>query len=290
MGVWGVGLKSSDEFAEVQDEFFDQYIEGSDPIVIAADIRKRYEEEFPDDDGQIMNTVLFSLAQSLWECGAKDQSLWDEVGDIISNGKDLQFWTAESGGDKTLVRKRKAALAKFWERLNSVRKSFRKPKKKVAPRKPSTPSILKGDAFAYHDERGYRAAVVLDYIDMAPQFTEGSFLIAICIDIFESIPRLEDVLESKTQTIFWCLKQAVIPKKDRIFIGNIDISGDYNGHAGFLFSNSGVIGFPVADRTFFFCSEKASRAMRQLLIGTYPIKAVVACPRIIPGYDLSLLH
>lgn len=72
MGVWGVGLKSSDEFAEVQDEFFDQYIEGSDPIVIAADIRKRYEEEFPDDDGQIMNTVLFLLLRA---CGNAERKI-----------------------------------------------------------------------------------------------------------------------------------------------------------------------------------------------------------------------
>ena len=289
MGVWRTGVSSSDEFCEVCEEFYERYFEDTDPIKIASDIRNEYAKEFFDDDGQIMNPVLFALAKCLWECGAKDQALFDEVGEIIAQGKDLPFWEAENGGDKTLVKKRKAALDKFWNRLNSERQTYRKPKRKLKskPAKtPELPSLFKGDVFAYRDESVYRAAVVLDHIDTPSLFAGGATLIAVCDESFEYKPTIAEILESKTSTIFWCIKQSDIPKKGRFVVGKLEIPGNYNGRAGFLISRSTVYILSDADRSFFFRSEKCLQTMRRLLIGTYSIKAVIAVPGIIPGIGM----
>lgn len=156
MSSWGTGIKQSDEFLDVYEEFFDKYVDGTDPLAIFSEIWQEYRGEFPEDHNDpILHTIRFALAQCLWECGTKDESLWNEIDEIITTGKDLKFW-GDLGADESLKRKRKKSLEEFWLKINSTPKRIRYPKKNSVPR---APTLHKGDIFAYADPRGgYRAA------------------------------------------------------------------------------------------------------------------------------------
>ena len=84
MSSWGTGIKQSDEFCDIYDDFFERYVDDAEPLKLADDIWAEYLSEFDDDDADpILYTVRFALAQCVWECGAKDQKLWSEIDDII---------------------------------------------------------------------------------------------------------------------------------------------------------------------------------------------------------------
>lgn len=48
MSAWGTGVQQSDEFADVYDEFFEQYTGDADSFAIQAKIWKEYIEEFSE--------------------------------------------------------------------------------------------------------------------------------------------------------------------------------------------------------------------------------------------------
>ena len=77
MSAWGTGIKQSDEFMDVYDEFFDRYKDDATAMEIYRAILAEYQEEFSDEDsGPLLYTVYYALAQSLWECGERDEWLW----------------------------------------------------------------------------------------------------------------------------------------------------------------------------------------------------------------------
>jgi hypothetical protein len=108
-----------------------------------------------------------------WECKSLESELLTRVTEIVESGTDIELWR-ELGAEKSELTKRKKALDKFLEKLNSEKKNPRKRKKKVF-----RDSIFKeGDCLTYKLESGnYGAACVL----AEEQQTEfGLNLIAIC--------------------------------------------------------------------------------------------------------------
>ena len=180
MSAWGTGVQQSDEFADVYDEFFEQYTGDADPFAIRAKIWEEYTEEFSEPwEDQILYTVRYALAQCLWECGKRDEALWAEIDEIIHTGKDLQFWGELTEQNPKLQKQRQKSLEQFWTKINSEPKRIRKPKKTTEKR---PPTLHKGDVFAYPvPEGGYRAAVVFDYV-------WNSFLFAVTDVVFSTCP------------------------------------------------------------------------------------------------------
>ena len=120
MSAWGTGIKQSDEFMDVYDDFFDRYRDDAAAMEIYRAILAEYQEEFSDgDSGPLLYTVCYALAQCLWECGERDEWLWQTIREIIDTEADLNFWD-ELGMEPELKKSRQRALDKFWDKINSV--------------------------------------------------------------------------------------------------------------------------------------------------------------------------
>lgn len=273
MSSWGTGIKQSDEFSDVYDEFFELYKDDADAIEIYRTILSQYRQEFSEEeDSPILYTVYYALAQCLWECGVKDEWLWQKIKDIISSGADLKFWN-ELGAEPHLEKSREKALLKFWEKINSEPTKIKKPKKTTAKREPT---LRKGDLYAYSCENGYRVALVLDFV-------WDSYLTAISEEIFDRLPAEAEAMSAFTHTVAWFSARASIPKKDRILISRLNITGNYNNRAGLLFSSSIVGCTSIGEREFFFDPNAARSEMERNKIGRYAFTELLN-PEILPKF------
>lgn len=273
MSSWGTGIKQSDEFMDVYDEFFDLYKDEAVAIDIYHAILDEYQQEFSNEEASpMLYTVYYALAQCLWECGARDEWLWNKIKCIIDSDADLKFWN-ELGNELQIEKSRRRELQRFWEKINSTPTKIRKPQKK---QKKHEPTLHKGDIYAYVCENGYRAALVLDYV-------WNSHLTAITEEIFDHIPTEAEVMSSYTHTVTWFSSRASIPKKDRIAISNLGITGNYNNRAGLLFTDSMVGCSSIGERAYFFDLDAASSDMKRNHIGRYQIRELLD-PEILPKY------
>ena len=273
MSSWGTGIKQSDEFMDVYDEFFELYKDDAIATDIYQKILNEYRQEFFDEESSpMLYTVYYALAQCLWECGSKDNWLWHKIKDIIDTDADLKFWN-ELGYEPQLENSRRKALLKFWDKINSKPTKIKKPKKTTPKR---APTLHKGDLYAYICEDGYRIALVLDFI-------WDSYLTAISEEIFDHIPSDAEVMLSYTHTISWFSVRASIPKKDRIMISNLNITGNYNNRAGLLFSASMVGCSSIGEREYFFNLNAANPYMERNKIGRYQFNDLLN-PEVLPKY------
>ena len=274
MSSWGTGIKQSDEFMDVYDEFFELYKDNAVAIDIYQTILSEYQAEFSDEESSpMLYTVYYALAQCLWECGVKDDWLWQKIKDIIDTDADLKFWN-ELGLEPQLEKSRRKALQKFWEKINSEPTKIRKPKKTTAKREPN---LHKGDLYAYACENGYRVALVLDFV-------WNSHLTAVSEEIFDAVPDEAEAMRSHTHILAWFPVRASIPKKDRIPIAALKISGNYNNRAGLLFSGFTVGCTSIGQREFFFCPDTANACMEKNKIGRYSFRALLN-PEILPEFQ-----
>ena len=70
MSAWGTGIRQSDEFADVYEEFFDLYRDDASAMDIYRKILAEYRNEFADEAASpMLYTVYYALALCLWECG-----------------------------------------------------------------------------------------------------------------------------------------------------------------------------------------------------------------------------
>ena len=49
MSMWGTGIKQSDEFMDVYDDFYERYVDDADPMEIYSTILEEYRSEFSED-------------------------------------------------------------------------------------------------------------------------------------------------------------------------------------------------------------------------------------------------
>lgn len=273
MSAWGTGIKQSDEFMDVYDEFFDRYKDDATAMEIYRAILAEYQEEFSDEDsGPLLYTVCYALAQCLWECGERDEWLWQTIREIIDTEADLNFWD-ELGMESELKKSRQRALDKFWDKINSVPAKLRKPKKTGKKREPT---LHKGDIYAYAVEEGYRAALVLDFV-------WNSFLTAITEEVFDHIPTEAEVMAAHSRVVTWFTARESILKKDRIPVSSLPINRNYNNRAGLLFSDSMVGCSAIGERVFFFDPEAAAPCMARNEIRRYAMEELLD-PSVLPKY------
>lgn len=157
MGAWGTGISSNDTFADVYDEFFEQYNNGGDPAEISTQLIEENRETIDDPDDR--NNFWFALAQAQWECKQLAPDLLETVRTIIESGQDIEVWR-ELGADEKDLRKRQKVLEKFLDKLRSEKPRVRARKK---PKKLGTPLFKKGTCLAFKLSNGnYGGAVVLE--------------------------------------------------------------------------------------------------------------------------------
>ena len=123
MGVWGMGLRQSDEFCEVYERFMEAYDEDEAVPEIEKAILDSCHAEFDDADG-VMHNVYFALAKAEWMCCAPSERILRRVQEIIESGADLEFYR-ELGASPSDISLRAKKLEQFWQTLQTPRKSAR---------------------------------------------------------------------------------------------------------------------------------------------------------------------
>lgn len=161
MGYWGTAIKDNDIFVDIYGEFFDLYNKGESPENVSRILQPKYSEFLELDEEA--NNYWFAFALAQWETKTLEEGILIRVNQIISSGADLKLWQ-KLGADKKDISKRKIALEKFQEKINSERakpKPRRRPKFKI-------PIFETGDCFIFQMKNGnYGGAVVLA-VDLNP--------------------------------------------------------------------------------------------------------------------------
>jgi hypothetical protein len=126
MGSWGYEVGGSDTFADVYDQFFDQYNNGATPEKATASVRSELNDIFVEYDDKY--DAHFALAFAQWETQSLERSLLDKVAEYIESGGDLKNWE-ERGADSQTLRQRAAALSTFLKKLQTPRPSKKRRKR-----------------------------------------------------------------------------------------------------------------------------------------------------------------
>jgi len=155
MGTWSTAIKGNDAFADVYDEFFDFYNKGELPEAISKKIVESNWEILEIEEEK--HNLWFALALAQWETKSLDPRVLFTVEEIITSEADLKIWR-ELGANEQDIKKRKAVLDKFLEKLKSDRPKA-KPRKRI---KLKTPIFSAGDCLVFKMENGnYGGAIVL---------------------------------------------------------------------------------------------------------------------------------
>jgi len=158
MGAWGTAISSNDTYADIYGRFMDLYDEGGSVADISRQLINENQETIADRDDA--NNFWFALANAQWECKQLDQELYIKIKTIIDSENDLQIWERQ-GGEAKNINKRRIALTKFLEKLQTERPKARNRKRKVIRQ----PVFEKGDCVIFNLENGnYGGLVVLDAI------------------------------------------------------------------------------------------------------------------------------
>ncbi len=128
MGSWGYKVGESDTFADVYDQFFDQYNNGATPENATASVRTELNDIFVEYDDQY--DAHFALALAQWETQSLEQSLLDKVAEYVESGADLKNWKEREVDSQTLG-KRATALSSFLKKLRTPRPSK---KRRIRPK------------------------------------------------------------------------------------------------------------------------------------------------------------
>ena len=120
MGSWGHKVGESDTFADVYDQFFDEYNNGATAEAAAAAVRSELGDYFVEHDDQY--DAHFALALAQWETQSLEKSLLEKVGQYIESGADLKNWKEREADSETL-KKRASALSSFLKKLQTPRPS-----------------------------------------------------------------------------------------------------------------------------------------------------------------------
>ena len=218
MGCWGMGLTQSDDFCDVYDRFMEEYDNGKSVSEISESILSEYLSEFDENDGTL-HDVYFALAKAEWMCVEQSTKILDKVQDIIDNNLNIAFYQ-ELGASKSDLEKRLKNLQKFWATLQTPRKA---PRKRNSPMDEKLSSLPKGTVFWYRVKSDIYGAIVLDII-------KNHYLIALS-DKLEKEPKdIKSILNAAVFSLSWFM--LLLPQQRMHIVGNIEITDNYNGHAG----------------------------------------------------------
>lgn len=120
MGSWGHKVGESDTFADVYDQFFDEYNNGATAEAASAAVRAELGDYFVEHDDQYDS--YFALAFAQWETQSLEPTLLKKVEQYIESDADLKNWE-ERGADSKTLKKRASALSSFLKKLQTPRSS-----------------------------------------------------------------------------------------------------------------------------------------------------------------------
>ncbi len=173
MGTWGTGISSNDVFEDIKDDFYNLYDAGLEVEEITSRLINSNGTLIKEKEDS--NNFWFALALCQWECKALQTTVLERVTNIVNSGQDLALWEG-LGARQAELSKRKRALEKFLEKLNSERKTARKRKKKVL----RDAIFQKGDCLTFKLANGnYGGAIVLH----SESQTEHGFNLIAVLDI-----------------------------------------------------------------------------------------------------------
>ena len=214
MGRWGMGISSSDEHADVKEEFFYLYYAGIEITKIEEHIISYYEAQadcYPTGDG-IWNDLYFALADCEWKCGKLSSWLLNAIEKLIADGSAVEYFR-ELDASESNLKIWARNLQKFLAKITS-----QNPKPLVQRiKRLYVPPVDKGDFFIYQSEDTYRSAIVLDRYDHGRRTNKNCFAYCITIAAFESKtpPVVKDVENAQVFIVKWFDD---IPKKEQIKI------------------------------------------------------------------------
>jgi len=120
LGSWGHKVGESDTFADVYDQFFDEYNNGATAQAAAAAVRAELGDYFVEHDDQY--DAHFALALAQWETQSLEQTLLKIAEQYIESGADHKNWE-ERGADSKTLKKRASELSSFLKKLQTPRPS-----------------------------------------------------------------------------------------------------------------------------------------------------------------------
>ena len=126
MGNWSHKPGESDTFADVYDQFFDEYNNGATPEAATASVRNELGDYFVDGDDRY--DAHFALALAQWETQSLERSLLIEIEKYVESGADLQNWKSRGADSKTLKR-RGLAVSSFLKKLKTPRSAKKRRKR-----------------------------------------------------------------------------------------------------------------------------------------------------------------
>jgi len=126
LGNLGGEVGGSDTFADVYDQFFNEYNNGATADFAAATVREELDEYFVEYDDQY--DAHFALAFAQWETKSLDKNLLAKVERYIQSGADLKNWE-ERGADKKILEERASALSSFLKQLQTPRPTKKRRKR-----------------------------------------------------------------------------------------------------------------------------------------------------------------
>lgn len=216
MAFWGMGLTQSDEFCQAYDEYLDMYAIEHSTLTVTACLLDKYKKQH---QGVIPHNVCFAVAKAQWRLGELSESLLLEVDRLIECGENIKYYRSLGFTEEDLA-ERQEYLFRFQKELRTARAPLKNCKVSVSNKYKRLP---KGTVSWYEADDGYYGFVVLDAV------YEGR-LLAVTQKLPYPPQDVESVLDAPAMTAIWMLLQNV-PKENHD-IGEIEISGSYNGRAG----------------------------------------------------------
>lgn len=205
MGYWGNGVTQSDEFAEVYENFMEEYDKGKDVAEISKSIINEYLAEF-DEDEPVLYNMYFALAKAQWMCCELSEDLLLKVEKIINSSNDIEF-IKELGADDSDIILRKKSLRSFLHTLQTPRKVPRKrhnpPKSKNKRKKEKFyPEMHIGDVFSYKFYEGFRLSVLLDKVEIIWKNNETNenkylYFCVVLKNTYNVLPPVAELLKAK---------------------------------------------------------------------------------------------
>lgn len=183
-------LEDSVFFNEAKTRFIEEYDNGGDTEYVRTVLLNEFHG--CSRDGEFfLHDVYFGLADAMWETGCLSDDLLRIVGDIITNGTDLDYFRTKAFPAGSVEERRKE-LNDFLCKLMLPNP---KPRRRVPPVQKSLPELRTGDVFAYLDRGRRRLVVIADRVDTVP-FVPMYFC---CVpsDYYDELPFEDDLYEAE---------------------------------------------------------------------------------------------
>lgn len=195
MGTWSAEVFGNDTSCEIKEYFYEQYNRGSEVTQIVSELQEKFTYSLNHTDDR--NNVLFALSYCLWETKSLEDSLLEQVAQIIESGSDLTV-CEQLGSNVQFINKRKKYLHTFITKI-SVPKSIAK--KRVKPPTQVESDYHNGSCLTFQYPSGLYGGIII--IDCTFYRNRGSMRIAFTDIEQQSEPDYNDFLASRLTNFSW---------------------------------------------------------------------------------------